>query len=198
MTLGMPPASWEKTALSILYIGYDGGTSRHRADALRRLGHEVRLLDITSFLGRGRIAEFWNFHTGALGLGGIVRRGVLDVIAGSRFDIAWVDAGDLVSPELVRDLKHRANFVVNYNVDDPFGKRDGKKWRLYLRGLPLYDLIVVIRDENIKEAYAFGAKEVMRVHRSADEIAHAPRDLTDAQRGEWGSEVAVIGSWVRE
>jgi hypothetical protein len=88
--------------------------------------------------------------------------------------------------------------VINYNVDDPYGTRDSNKWRLYLRSVPHYDLIVVVRDCNIAEAYQAGAKVVLRVDRSSDEVAHAPRKVSAADLVKWGSEVVFVGTWMPE
>jgi spore maturation protein CgeB len=184
--------------LSILYLGIDSGTSRHRALSLTRLGHKVNHLDPFRFLPSGWITDYWNHHTGALGFAGLVRARVLNSIRNMRFDLVWVDAGNLVGPELVRDLKRQAAFVINYNVDDPYGRRDSNKWRLYLRSVPYYDRIVVLRECNIAEAYRAGANDVMRVYMSSDEVAHAPRSPSAADRAQWSSEVAFVGSWMPE
>jgi hypothetical protein len=155
-------------------------------------------LDPHSFLPAGWISDFWNHHTGALGLAGFVRARVLNSIRSMEFDLVWVDAGNLVCPELVQDLKRQARLVINYNVDDPYGTRDSHKWRLYLRSVPHYDQLVVLRECNIAEACQAGAKSVMRVYMSSDEVAHAPRRLSPADRAKWASEVAFVGTWMPE
>jgi spore maturation protein CgeB len=189
-------ASMEK--LSILYLGTDSGTSRHRARSLTRLRHKVQVLDPYSFLPAGWMIDYWNHHTGALGSGTLVRTRVLGAIRNLKFDLVWVDGGDVISPELVCALKRQARFVINYNLDDPYGARDSKKWRLYLRSVSHYDLIVVVRNCNLAEAYQAGAKAVLRVDRSSDELAHAPRKVSAADQVKWGSEVAFLGTWMPE
>ena len=184
--------------LSILYLGCNSGTSRHRALSLSRLGHKVQIVDPYSFLPSGRLTDYWTHHTGAYGLERFLRARVLAAIQSVEFDLVWVDAGNLIGPELVCDLKQRATFILNYNVDDPYGARDGNKWRLYLRSVPFYDLVVVVRDCNVTEAYKAGATNVLRVHRSSDEVAHAPRILSPADRAKWESDVAFVGTWMPE
>jgi spore maturation protein CgeB len=185
-------------SLSILYVGANNGTSLHRAHGLRRLGHSVRILDPEQYLPKGHLPLSWIHHTGALGFGSLIRKRVNAEIGTVRFDILWVDGGSFVSPELLGDLKAHARSIINYNLDDPFGKRDSNKWRLYLRSVPEYDLVVVVRDCNVAEARNLGAKEVMRVHRSADEVAHAPRQISPDDRTRWASEIAFIGTWMPE
>ncbi len=184
--------------MRILYLGDDNGTSRHRADALVRLGHEVRLINPAQFLPVKKYMGIWIFKTGGLFLSGIVKRCVLKMTSGDSFDLVWVDSGVLIGPELVRALRKRFRAVINYNIDDPFGPRDGRRWRLYIRAVPIYDLIVVMRDVNVAEAERSGAKNVMRVFMSADEVANAPRSVSPEERVKLGSEVAFIGAWFPE
>ena len=183
---------------SILYLGGTSGTSRHRALSLTRLGHKVRILEPLSFLPVRRITGYWARHTGALGLETFICNRILESIGSAEFDLVWVDPGHLVGPVLVRHLRRRAEQVINYNVDDPYGKRDGHWWRLYLRAVPYYDLIVVVRDCNIPEAYRAGARDVLKVYRSADEVAHAPRPLSPTDRVKWAADVSFVGTWMPE
>jgi hypothetical protein len=186
------------TALKILYVGVASGTSLHRMRALARLGHDVQSINPRAFLPAGRLINYWVFHTGAHGLSSLVSRGVRRFVGQAHFDIVWVDSGELVSPVLVRSLKRTGTLVLNYNVDDPFGTRDGGRWRLYLKAVPEYDLLAVVRDENVGEAWRAGAKDVLRVHRSADEVAHAPRILSEQDFATWKSDVAFVGTWMPE
>jgi spore maturation protein CgeB len=184
--------------LSILYLGKDSGTSRHRMLALQRLGHSVFLIDPELFLPNSKLSDAWIWRTGALFLEGYLHRRVLAAIPRRQFDLAYVDHGELVGHSLVQELKHRFGTVINYNVDDPFGRRDGRRWRIYLSAVPAYDLVVVVRDCNIKEAYDAGAAGVLRVHRSADEVVHAPMPLSEVDYAKWTSEVTFVGTWMPE
>jgi len=184
--------------MDVLYVGPDGGTSLHRAQALHRLGHRVYLIDPRASVPNSRWLRPWIWRTGALFLEEFVRQKVLAQVPTNAWTLCLVDAGELVGPGLVRDLKSRCGVIVNYNVDDPYGRRDGRRWRLYLRSVPLYDLVVVVREVNVAEAFARGARRVLRVYRSADEEAHAPRPLTPADRLRWDNDVVFVGAWMPE
>jgi len=186
------------SGLSILYLGRNSGTSRHRAFALSRLGHNVQFLDAHSFLPANQLIDYWIHHTGAQGFGNFIRARILKAIRSAEYDLVWVDAGDVICPGLVRELNKLAKFVINYNIDDPYGSRDANKWRLYLRSVPFYDLVVVVRACNVAEAFKAGAKDVLRVHMSSDDVAHAPRKISTIDRTIWNSEVAFIGTWMPE
>lgn len=184
--------------MRILYLGRPSGTSLYRVNAMRRLGHAVRVIDpwvhVPALPGMAR----WCHHTGAALVASHVGRRVGAELGQERYDVAWVDSGELVSPALVRTLKAHADRVINYNHDDPFGPRDGLRFRQYRAAVREYDLIVVVRTENVAEAERAGARRVLHVFRSADDVAHAPRNLTDADRRRWGSEVVFVGTWMED
>ncbi len=182
----------------ILYLGANSGTSKHRANALVRLGHQVEVIDPWEFLPRTILLTKLQFNTGTPWLGHYIHKKVLLATTRNNYDLVIVNCGELINSELVKDLKIRFGVVANYNNDDPFGKRDRNKWKLYLRALPDYDLIVVVREVNLQEAYALGAKKVLRVFMTADEIVHQPRHLSESDYHEWASDVLFIGTWMPE
>lgn len=193
------PHTQPRAPLKILYLGPNSGTCAQRAEALRRLGHTVKATDIRQILPRCQVLDRWIFHTGCALMGPLLRSAVVSTIGTQeRFDLAWVDGGALTPPSLIAELKKRSGTVLNYNVDDPYGPRDGMRWKNYLQCVGKYDLLVVVREPNIDEAKARGGRTVMRVHRSADEVAHAPREISPEDRQKWASDVVFAGTWMPE
>lgn len=184
--------------MNILYLGGDSGTAGHRAGALRRLGHTVHPVDPDLLVPQDRLSARLHWETGGLLCEKSVTAQVIAGLRGTKFDLTWVDSGRNVGPALVRELQHRYGPVLNYNVDDPYGWRDRLAWSLYKKAVPAYDLVVVVREENVAEAKALGAKKVLRVYRSADEVAHAPRALTDEDHARWDSQVVFVGTYFPE
>lgn len=191
--------------MRILYFGRRSGTSYHRAQALRRIGHDVtifnprqRLVDQVWGLSWSWLSR-WIKRTGALFLETVVKRMLENSpLWEGEFDLVHVDEIAVVGPSLVKELKRRFGRVSCYVIDDPFGDRDGLKWRLFLKAVPEYDLVTVVREPNIQEAYDHGATDVLRVYRSADEVVHAPLDLSKDEKREWESEVIFVGNWFPE
>ena len=192
------PRSVKTAPQTILYLGYDGGTSLHRIHALERLGHKIHLINPYRFIPQNEFIWKWASKSGGMFLEALVRRRVLESLPESRFDAVLVDAGEYVGPALVRDLKAVGGAVINYNTDDPFGTRDGHRWRLYLKSVPFYDLVVVVRKPNIAEARARGARKVLPIYMSVDEVAHSRRVLSLADHQRWDSDVTFIGTWMPE
>src|ERR1700722_19626221 len=106
-------------APSILFIGRNSGTSRHRAFALRRLGYHVSVIDPLSLYSYGSLVDKWTWHTGGLFLEKIIRRKLLASIPRNEFSFVYIEGGELIGPSLVQELKSLFGTVINYNIDDP-------------------------------------------------------------------------------
>jgi len=59
-------------------------------------------------------------------------------------------------------------------------------------------LAVVVRALSVPEAKARGAKDVLFVKMSGDEVAHRPRTLTPEDIKKWSSDVIFVGTWMPE
>lgn len=188
---------------SILYIGNSssGTTSRHRADALRRLGHEVVIADPYLALHDG-LENYWlgalHFRTGYRLLQSEVKRWIARLLPGLHyFNMVWVDNGELLGADSVRLLGESGLLTVLYNHDDPTGKRDGRRFDSLLKALPFYDICAVVRQVNALEYKALGAKLVIRTLMSYDEVMHAPYQDANEIPQAFRSDVAFIGTWMR-
>ena len=158
----------------------------------------MTFVDPFEWIGRSVWMSRWLHHAGALGVSLKINRPIFNAVKQTRPDLIWVDQGAYLGAGLIANFRSLSVPIVNYTQDDPFGGRDGWRFDRYLEALPLYDLLVVVREENVAEAYARGARNVLRVWRSADEVAHRPRLLTEEDRQRWGSEVCFIGTWFPE
>lgn len=183
---------------AILYLGPASGTSLHRIDAFKRLGYGVRNIDPRELLPRSPWVDRFEWHVSPTILGRMVERRLGGLLAGERFDLAFVDSGSLITRNAVRTLHRHCVSVVNFNHDDPYGKRDWTRFSAYRGAVAEYDLVVVVRKPNVKEAGRLGARNVLLHARVADEVAHRPRALTPDIQARWGSEVAFVGSWMPE
>jgi spore maturation protein CgeB len=180
--------------MRIAYIGTRTGTSGHRKAALERLGNNVFHLDPGLYRPAGRPGIYWMKYGGSVGLTGQIRRMLERDLGERRFDVAWVDHGELISRDCVNMLKRVSKAVLCYNVDDPFGRRDVNLWHQYKRAVPEYDLLVVVRKPNVEEAYRAGAKQVKLVFRAADEIAHRRTVMQNLDNESRTSEVLFLGT----
>ncbi|MDO9235712.1 MAG: glycosyltransferase [Aquabacterium sp.] len=184
--------------MRVLYLGDQdaGSTSRHRADALRRMGCQVEHLDPHDALGQSLHGWRGAFHyrTGYL----LTHRAVLSWLdrtldASQRYDLCWVDSGELISASALRRIKLQCAQVVLFNHDDPTGTRDWLRFITLRAAVPQYDLCLAVRDFNLPEFKALGARDVMHVWRGFDEVAHRPIDPLSAVNPVYRNEIVFIG-----
>jgi hypothetical protein len=180
--------------MRILYLGPRSGTSLHRFHALKRLGHDADIIDPRPPILAATQGSRWTVFTGALGVSGLVRSWLQRGLAGRRYDLAIVDGGELIGPDLMPLLRSAARAVINYNPDNPYVARDGRKWRLFLKALPHYDLVVTPRASSAEQAAQAGARKVLQVSFAADEVVHRPPDPPRDR----SLRVVFVGTWMPE
>ena len=184
--------------LNILYLGPISGTCLDRANALRRLGHQVTHLDLRTLLPKTAWIDKVTWHLGGNLLAHLLIPSLRKALKDEQYDLCWVDGGEWVTPKVMKLLRQHTQKIVSYSIDDPLGPRDGPRFKAYRQSLPYYDLNAVVRSENVAEAYALGALDVMRVYRSADEVSHAPRKLSEIDHKAWDADVLFLGTWFPE
>ncbi|WP_168564674.1 CgeB family protein [Crateriforma spongiae] len=185
--------------MKVVYVGNSSpsSTSYHRACALERLGHDVVIVDMDKIALHGigsAITSRVHYRTGYRFVQKRVQRW-LKSFSEQQPDLVWVNSGELLGRECVKVLRQWGCPVVLYNNDDPTGGRDGRRFDSLLAAIPDYDLCVVCRDENVSEYGALGAKKILRVYMSYDEVQHAPPPADGSVA--FQSDVAFIGTWMR-
>ena len=183
--------------LKILFLGANGGNAIKRAYALRRLGHDVMLIDPYSLFPFKQFVGRLIYYGGASLIESYFKKKITPIIRKFKFDVTYVDNGELIGRKILSVMKEVSSLVINYNNDDPFGTRDKKKWRLYLEAVSHYDLLAVVRQVNVAEAYALGAQKVIKVFMAVDEL-DGPREITPQDRQRRSHEVLFIGTWMPE
>lgn len=186
--------------MKIAYIGSSNkvASARHRYDALCRIGLDVDLIDPSPCAGKKWYTSIAHYRTGFVFAQWAVSRFIKARLAGKKYDLIWVDNGELIGRKLLMEMRRHSPKIINYNLDDPTGVRDGIRWFTLRRAIGLYDLCVVVREESEREYPKWGARRIMRVWRSADEVEHKPRDISAEDRKKWSSEVAFVGTWMPE
>jgi len=189
---------------NILFLGdsASSSTSCHRANAIKRLGHNVVMVDPYSAFTKtlhARLLGVIHFRTGYRLLQDRIAKWLSQVLQTKdvKPDLIWVDSGELFGPSCVKILQKINCPVVLYNVDDPTGKRDGRRFDSLVKAIPFYDLVAVVRRESEEECKELTTKPVMRVYRSYDEIEHKPFSSASEIPEKFKSDVVFIGTWMR-
>jgi len=147
---------------------------------LQRLGHTVAGVNITSSFNFNRLESKIHYITGYRFIQGCVFDALNTSLEELSFacDLIWIDGGQYFGAQVLAWLKKafRAPIVL-YNVDDPTGPRDACSFHTLKKSLHHYSLCVFVRQESSLEALALGAKRVVTVSRSFDEVAHLEASL---------------------
>jgi spore maturation protein CgeB len=186
-----------KDKLIILFLGANGYNTVKRANALKRLGHDVVHLDPYSLIPFRDFVGRLIYYGGASVIESYLKKKITPLLNKCSFDVIFVDNEELVGRNILSVLRKVSNILINYNNDDPFGTRDKKKWRLYLEAVPYYDLLAVVRPVNVAEAYALGARKVLQVFMAVDEL-DGPRVITPQDRLQFSHDVLFVGTWMPE
>jgi spore maturation protein CgeB len=163
--------------LRILYVGdlRDGGTSRQRLEALRRLGHRVDCLDPNAIaLGRGRLADWLTLRlTSGPGVDA-VNKAVLDRATAGGVDLVWFDKALLVRRETVRAIASLDVIAVHYTSDLPFVDRGDPGRRLLKATVSDYHHCVVPSPEHVPFYERAGCRSVLHMPVGFDPLTHFP------------------------
>lgn len=182
---------------NILYIGENNvkSTSAHRANALKRLGNNLNILNPYHLIPNNFFLKKFHYYTGYSFLQSKVYSWLkMSLLEVKDCDLIWVNSGELLGEKCLKFLKIKNVPIILYNNDDPTGGRDGNRFLSLLKAIPYYDLCVVMRKINVYEFEKLGAKKVLRVQMSYDEVAHKNIGKIPIK---FCSEIAFIGTWMR-
>jgi|SRR6218665_297114 len=189
--------------MNILYFGEDkvSSTAYHRATAIQRLGHSVEIINpykqVEASFNSAIMGKI-HYRTGYFLLQRQLRKWLKKMVTEIKTpDVIWVNGGELFGLECIRILKSVGKPVVLYNNDDPTGGRDGNRFASLLKAIRYYDLCLVLRVPNIEEYKKLGAKNVLRVNMSYDEVIQKPFDDINEIPEKFRSDIAFIGTWMR-
>lgn len=182
----------------VLYLGVKSGTCLDRARALQRLGLQVMHIDMRPLLPASSWVDRITWKLGGQYFAPLLNRQLKRVLGTREFDLCLVDCGEWVTQSTLTVLRQHARKVVNYNIDDPTGPRDGRRFTAYRQTIPFYDLAVVMRQSNVDELRVLGMAKSLRVFMCADEVSHAPRPITTQDQDQWGTDILFLGTWMPE
>ncbi|MBS1798889.1 MAG: glycosyltransferase [Acidobacteria bacterium] len=168
-------------------------SSLYRLWALERLGHKVVAFNFFPYESSNKLVRKIVHR---IAMGPQVDRFNLDLIAAAereRPDVLWADKLLWMRPRTLDRLRELGIVTVSYMIDNPFGSRQDPGWRLYMKGIPHYDLHVVQRDKNIQDYMARGARDVIKIQTAYEPTIHFPptEDWSDKDRNR---EVSFIGT----
>lgn len=109
--------------------------------------------------------------------------------------LIWIDKGLLLSDACMKLLRRRfpKAKIAGYSPDD-MGQRHNQSQQ-FLRSLPYYDIFFTTKSYNVAELTALGARHVVFVGNSYQDMLHRPLQLDADDRRKYAANVAFIGSY---
>lgn len=149
-------------------------SSLYRLWALERLGHKVIPFNFYDYLPANRLVLKLVIRLATGGPVDRFNRDLIDLAERERPDLLWADKMLWMRPATLDRLRELSIATVSYVIDNPFGPRQDPGWRLYMKGIPNYDLHVVQRDKNITDYMSRGARDVIKVQTAYEPTIHFP------------------------
>ena len=185
--------------MRILYTGPltpVGQTCEMRRITLERLGHQTVPVDymliVLSYWPLARKIQ-WRLRAGPM----VERynRLLLERL-NDRPDIFWVDKGMLVRPEVLARARKIGARTLHYSPDNYFLAQNAS--RHLWSALPLYDLVVTTKTDNVERLKAVGARTVLLSGNAYDPETHRPISGDDPDRQEYVCDISFVGRWEPE
>jgi hypothetical protein len=149
-------------------------SSLYRLWALERLGHKVIPFNFYDYLPANRLVLKLVIRLATGAAVDRFNRDLIDLAERERPDLLWADKMLWMRPATLDRLRELSIATVSYVIDNPFGPRQDPGWRLYMKGIPNYDLHVVQRDKNITDYMSRGARDVIKVQTAYEPTIHFP------------------------
>jgi hypothetical protein len=149
-------------------------SSLYRLWALERLGHQVIPFNFFDYLPANPLKLKLVIRLAAGGAVDRFNRDLIQLAERERPDLLWSDKMLWMRPATLDRIRALSVATVSYMIDNPFGPRQDPGWRLYMKGIPNYDLHVVQRDKNIADYKSRGARDVIKIQTAYEPTIHFP------------------------
>lgn len=183
------------SGLRVFYVGSSGrsGNGLDKRRAIESLGVEVPSFDTLPYQQRGGFPLRSVAHRA--NLGPPVRALNRDILERARelsdVSVVWVDKGQWLWPETLRELRSRWHArLVHYSNDSMLWVNRSRHFRTCI---PLYDILFTTKRWEVEGHRRLGARRIQQVFDSVDEDRFRPVQATTEQQERFGSEVSFIG-----
>ena len=177
------------------------------ADALAQLGHQVVSFAWHDYFAKNdkkynKIKYLYVRAQDKFVMGPVLAALNKDFVAlacRERPEAVFVYRGTHIYADSLREIKRALPgcVLVGYNNDDPFGPGQPRRlWRHFLAGLPLYDLTLAYRHQNVHEYKAHGARRVALLRSWYIPGKSRPvEELNSEQRDQYSCDVVFVGHY---
>tara|TARA_Y100001980_G_C14512634_1_gene288039 strand:- start:48 stop:1046 length:999 start_codon:yes stop_codon:yes gene_type:complete len=175
--------------MKILFIGNAFGNSYLQLLTLRKLYKNVDKIDPSNGFGRNKVFSFLFYKFTPKLFEPMINRYVISQVK-KDYDVIYVKSGEFIGKKLILILKKKTNKIVFFCNDNPFVKRDNKRWDLFLSASKFYNLIVFQDYSRIKLARKYKLKNITLVTPPYDKKIH--KKIVSKNKK---YDVVFVGTW---
>ncbi len=178
----------------VLFIGAKSGNSYLELLVLKKLFKKTNVIDTKKIFGSNKVYNKIFHHILPNLFEKYINSYILKRIR-TTYDLIYIRSGEFISKKLLMNLKKKTKKIVYYCDDNPFVKRDKKRWKLFLPAAKYYDLIIFHHEDRIIKCKKIGLKNTFLVFPPYDKNVHK-RKLSNVVKKK--NDVVFIGSWFPE
>ena len=173
------------------------------ASALDKLDHEVFRFPwhVYFSLTESTLTNLWRRFQNKYLWGGqinLLNQDLITMVRLTQPQVVFFYRGTHVFPETLSTIRSLLSdaVLVGYNNDDPFAQGHSPLiWRHFLKSVPLYDLMLAYRHQNIDEFLKVGAQRVELLRSWYYPERNHPVNLSDEDKAIYECDVVFIGHY---
>jgi hypothetical protein len=163
--------------MRVLYIGHysEGSTSKMRGECLKALLRPDEFLVVNTDIPMQKTQRVfrslgWRYKIGPFisNINAFIRQ---SIGTQAYFDLAWIDKGVFIQPELVEEIRNRSTKLVHFTPDPAFTYHQS---RLFYQAIPYYDHCITTKSFEIADYKVYQARSVIFCTQGYDPKIHRP------------------------
>ncbi len=111
------------------------------------------------------------------------------------YDLIWVKGGDFIGKKLILELKKKTKKIVFICNDNPFVKRDKKRWKLFLPAAKYYDCIAFQDRSRLSPSKKWGVRKSLLVLPPYDLNVHKKQKISKKEKIKYQNDIIFVGTW---
>ena len=184
--------------MKILFIGNYVKNREYIFPILKKKSKYIDLIDTqTMFFRKYKILNFIFYRLSPFFFEHYINNFILKKTK-DKYDLIFVKSSEFISENLIKELKIRSKKIIAYIPDNPFVKRDKKRWSFFKNAAAHYDKLVFIQKSRIGLAKKNNLKNTYLVWPSFEQHIHKKHHISKIEKKRYKNEIVFIGTWFPE
>lgn len=177
--------------MKILFLGHLGGNSKYHYINLKKKFKNISAIDLDTYFRKFKIIGYIFNNVSPLIFEQII---YLYIVLKNlkEFDLIYVTSGEYFGGNTIKLLKKKCKKIILYCPDNPFVKRDNKRWKLLLKSINIYDHVVFIQPSREKYTKKNKIKNYSIFYPHYEDKVH--KKISNKKK----YDVVFIGTWFPE